>query len=91
MMSLHAPSVSENESAGAVAGGVGGGTTEEAAGSGTGEGEGVRSGSVPQPQRGAGASWYDCTAGVLEAEAVEMLRRFYSRGNARAPNPQRPV
>ena len=89
MMSLHAPLVPENENSETVVGGAGPEAMEEVASSGTGKGEGVRESSVPQ--RDAGASWYDCTAGVLEAEAVEMLRRFYSRGNARAPNPQRPV
>jgi tRNA(Arg) A34 adenosine deaminase TadA len=31
------------------------------------------------------------TGGVLQDEAVRLLREFYSRGNVRAPRPQRPV
>ncbi|KAA0157740.1 hypothetical protein FNF27_06167 [Cafeteria roenbergensis] len=32
-----------------------------------------------------------CTGGLLQDEAVDLLRQFYSRGNVRAPRPQRPV
>lgn len=34
---------------------------------------------------------FPCTRGILEAEAVEVLRRFYLQGNPKAPKPQRPV
>ena len=32
-----------------------------------------------------------CTGGVMMDEAVQLLREFYSRGNVRAPRPQRPI
>ncbi len=34
---------------------------------------------------------YPCTEGVLAADAIDVLRRFYVRGNAKAPKPQRAV
>ena len=40
---------------------------------------------------GAAYHGYDVEAGVLREEAVEVLRLFYSRGNAKAPRPQRPL
>jgi len=33
----------------------------------------------------------ECTGGLLQDEAVQLLRQFYARGNVRAPRPQRPV
>ena len=34
---------------------------------------------------------YPCVAGVLADEGVEMLRRFYARGNAKIAKPKRKV
>ena len=34
---------------------------------------------------------YPCTTGVMADEAIELLRQFYVRGNAKAPKPQRVV
>jgi tRNA-specific adenosine deaminase 2 len=46
------------------------------------------SGALPPPPA-CGA--YPCTGGVLADEGVAMLRRFYSRGNAKIAKPQRRV
>ena len=43
------------------------------------------------PSGAAAPARYTCTPGVLADEAVALLREFYSRGNAKAPKPQRPV
>ena len=43
------------------------------------------------PSGAAAPARYACVPGVLADEAVALLREFYSRGNAKAPKPQRPV
>ena len=34
---------------------------------------------------------YDVVPGVLEADAINLLQEFYSRGNPNAPKPHRKV
>ena len=43
------------------------------------------------PTGAAAPAGYACVPGVLADEAVALLREFYSRGNAKAPKPQRAV
>ena len=43
------------------------------------------------PTGAATPAGYTCVPGVLADEAVALLREFYSRGNAKAPKPQRAV
>ena len=55
---------------------------------GEGEGEGIEAGGG-----GAGGGYhaYPSVGGLLAEQAVDVLRRFYVRGNARAPVPHRPL
>ncbi|KAG0486485.1 hypothetical protein HPP92_008580 [Vanilla planifolia] len=47
--------------------------------------------SINSPSSSSGAWGYQCTGGVLAAEAISLLRRFYEQGNPNAPKPHRPV
>eukprot|EP00937_MAST-01D_sp_MAST-1D-sp2_P005659 g5659.t1 len=40
------------------------------------------------PERGAPHA-FECVGGVMAGAGVDLLKRFYSRGNAKAPKPQR--